>query len=143
MASPKLAVDIIVQDVSTDVEGNTSLKYLFVERKYPPLGWALPGGHVDAGETLAEAAVRELKEETGITVLLKDLIFVGYWDDPKRDPRGHVISVAFFANAWRGVPKAADDAKNLKFLTLPEAKDKLAFKDHLDMIITASRTTWL
>ena len=58
---------------------------LLVERRYPPLGWALPGGFVEAGEKVSTAAVREAKEETGLDVRLTALLHV--YSDPARDPR--------------------------------------------------------
>lgn len=96
--TPKLAVDIIaVKDRQV---------YL-IERKWPPLGYALPGGFVDVGETTADAARREFKEETGMDFIVQGL--VGVYDDPKRDPRRHVVSVAYWGT-WEGEPQAGDDA---------------------------------
>jgi len=123
MKQPKLAVDICI------INGDREI--LLVERKYPPHGWALPGGHVEIGETVEQAACRELQEETGLIVEPKDLALLGVWSDPNRDPRGHVISIAFLAKSFKGELKAADDAKNVNFFSeLPE----LAFKDHSEMI---------
>jgi 8-oxo-dGTP diphosphatase len=100
---------------------------ILIERKNPPFGWAIPGGFVDYGETLEAAATREAREETGIEVVgLKQ--FHAY-SDPKRDPRGHTVSVVFTA-IGRGVPKAADDAKNLQIFQLERLPEHLAF-DHV------------
>ena len=79
--NPVPAVDIIVE-----VAGGIVL----IERKNEPLGWALPGGFVDYGETLEQAAVREAGEETSLSVF--DLRLLGCYSDPQRDPRRHTIS---------------------------------------------------
>lgn len=80
---------------------------LLIERRDPPHGWALPGGHVDRGESLPAAAAREAKEETGLTVELCEQFFS--YSDPARDPRKHTVSTVFIGRA-SGVPIAADDA---------------------------------
>ena len=72
-------------------------RVVLVRRKYPPPGWALPGGFVDVGETLEAAAVREAREETGLDVELVDLLYV--YSDPRRDPRRHTMSAVFVARA--------------------------------------------
>jgi 8-oxo-dGTP diphosphatase len=96
--NPLPTVDIIIE-----VKGGIIL----IERKNKPLGWALPGGFVDYGESLEQAAVREALEETGLKVrLLRQL---KTYSDPGRDPRHHTISTVFLAAA-DGLPKAGDDA---------------------------------
>ncbi|MDB4968126.1 MAG: hydrolase [Myxococcales bacterium] len=114
--TPLLTVDIIIE-----VEGGIVL----IERKNPPPGWALPGGFVDVGESLAHAAMREAKEETSLDVTLVEQFFA--YSDPKRDPRGATASVVFTARAT-GEPRAADDAKNVRIYALDELP-ALAF-DH-------------
>lgn len=116
--NPSLAVDIIII--------NEDGRIVLIERKNPPYGWALPGGFVDYGETLVDAAIREAKEETCVDV--KILESLGVYDDPKRDPRQHVISAVFIATAFNQTPKAADDAKNLNVYSLDDLPE-LAF-DH-------------
>jgi len=101
---PKLAVDIIIH-----LNKGDSQELVLIERKNPPLGWALPGGFVDEGETLEHAAIREAKEETGLDVTLVRQ-FQAY-SEPTRDPRCHVVTIVFVAKA-SGTLKAADDAKN-------------------------------
>jgi 8-oxo-dGTP diphosphatase len=82
-------------------------RVVLVERKNPPLGWALPGGFVDEGEKLELAAVREAREETGLEVSLVEQFHA--YSDPRRDPRKHTISTVFIGRA-DGVPNGGDDA---------------------------------
>lgn len=99
--SPRLAVDVIVEKDS---------RVLLIQRKNPPFKglFALPGGMVEVGETVENAALRELKEETGVAAELKGIL--GVYSDPKRDPRGHVVPVVFVATHKKGEPKGGDDA---------------------------------
>lgn len=103
--TPLLSVDIIIELKQSPG------KVLLIERKYPPYGWALPGGFVDVGESIECAAVREAKEETSLVVNIEQLL--GCYSDPARDKRGHTVSAVFIASA-DGAPHAADDAKNLQ-----------------------------
>jgi 8-oxo-dGTP diphosphatase len=103
------------------VEGGIVL----IERKNPPPGWALPGGFVDVGESLSQAAVREAKEETSLDVELTEQFFA--YSDPTRDPRGATCSVVFLARA-AGQPRAADDARDVRIFRL-DSLPPLAF-DH-------------
>jgi 8-oxo-dGTP diphosphatase len=123
--TPKLMVDIVIPDE----EG----RVLLIQRGSDPYqgSWALPGGFVDVGETVEDAAVREAKEETGLDVEL--LRLVGVYSDPDRDPRGHNVSVAFLARA-EGDPSAASDAAEAAFLD-PSSID-LAF-DHESIVSDA------
>ena len=114
--TPLLTVDIIIEAAGGIV---------LIERKNPPPGWALPGGFVDVGESVAQAAVREAREETSLEVTLTEQFFA--YSDPKRDPRGATVSVVFLARAT-GTPRAEDDAKNIGVYTL-DALPPLAF-DH-------------
>jgi len=121
--TPSLTVDIIIE------VSHAPGTILLIERKYPPFGWALPGGFVDIGETLEDAAVREAKEETCLDVSLTKLL--GCYSDPKRDARGHTVSAVFIGKAV-GEPIAADDAKFLKLWKM-EDLPLLAF-DHQNII---------
>ena len=100
--NPVPTVDIIIE-----TEGE---KIVLIERKNPPFGWALPGGFVDYGESLEEAAVREAREETALDVNLVRQMHT--YSDPNRDPRRHTLSTVFIARA-QGTPRAGDDAKDL------------------------------
>jgi 8-oxo-dGTP diphosphatase len=108
---PSVAVDVICWHRKTNT-------IAVIERKYPPLGLALPGGFIDAGETVEQAAVREMREE--LNVSLSNLKYLGFYDDPARDPRRHVISFAFFAEI-NELPVAGDDAKSVRMVNMEEA----------------------
>lgn len=119
--TPLLAVDIIIELIDRPEKS-----IVLIERRNPPFGWALPGGFVDVGETLEQAAVREACEETCLEVKLK--VLLGCYSNPQRDPRGHTVSPVYIAEA-RGVPEAADDAKNLRCVPVTDLPDDLVF-DH-------------
>jgi 8-oxo-dGTP diphosphatase len=106
--TPLLTVDIIIE--MTDRPGRP---IVLIERRHPPHGWALPGGFVDVGESLEDAAVREAREETSLDVTLK--VLLGNYSDPGRDSRGHTASAVYIAEA-RGEPLAADDASDLELV---------------------------
>ena len=108
--TPLLTVDIIIE-----VRDGSETKIVLIERKNPPEGWALPGGFVDVGESLWQAAVREAREETSLEVTLTEQLFA--YSNPKRDPRGATCSVVFLGRA-EGTPRAADDAKNVAVYAL-------------------------
>ncbi len=118
--TPLLTVDIVIEMV--DRPGRP---VVLIERRHPPPGWALPGGFVDVGERLEQAAVREAREETSLDVELIELL--GCYSDPARDPRGHTVSAVYVATA-RGAPRADDDAADLGLFD-PADHPPLAF-DH-------------
>lgn len=113
---------------------------LMIERGWPPHQGmlALPGGHVDPGETSRVAAARELLEETGVQVDPESLILVGVYDAPDRDPRGRYVTVAYAATVPAGTTaQAGDDAAAIQWVPLAEPGD-LAF-DHNGIVADAWR----
>ena len=123
--TPALTVDIIIE-----MHDQPNRPVVLIERKYPPHGWAIPGGFVDVGETVSVAAVREAFEETCLNVTLD--VLLGCYSDPARDNRGHTASLVYIAHAT-GKPRAADDAADVVLLDPCDeaelAKVQLAF-DH-------------
>ena len=94
---------------------------VLVRRRNPPLGWALPGGFVEEGETLETAAAREALEETGLRVRLREQFFS--YSDPARDPRQHTVTTVYLGEA-AGEPRGGDDAAEARLWRwdgLPEA----------------------
>ena len=118
--TPPVAADVIIELV--DRPGRP---IVLIERRNPPAGHALPGGFIDVGETVEDAARREAREETGLDVQLRGLL--GVYSDPGRDPRGHTITIVYVGEA-RGEPAAGDDAAAI-VVADPEAPPPLAF-DH-------------
>jgi 8-oxo-dGTP diphosphatase len=102
--TPALTCDCVIFDAKE--------RLLLIRRKYPPFQglYALPGGFVDIGETVAEACRREVFEETGVAA--GELHLTGVYSDPARDPRGHTCSVAFLAQIGEAASKAGDDAED-------------------------------
>jgi ADP-ribose pyrophosphatase YjhB (NUDIX family) len=103
--NPIPTVDIIIEISTVEKSG-----IVLIERRNPPYGWAIPGGFVDYGESLEQAAIREALEETSLNVKLQHQFHT--YSDPERDPRQHTITTVYIATA-SGTPKAADDAINL------------------------------
>lgn len=102
-----------------------------IERSNPPFGFALPGGFVDYGESVEDAVIREVKEETNLDAL--EVKQFHTYSDPQRDPRFHTIDTVFLVKA-EGKPKAGDDAKGLKIVKLRQIlKLDFAF-DHKKII---------
>ena len=128
--NPVPTVDIIIE-----VQGGIVLIY----RKNEPLGWALPGGFVDYGESLEAAATREAREETSLVI--DNLRLVGCYSDPARDARQHTISTVYAATGY-GTPQAADDAADLTVFPIDRLPQQLCF-DHAAILADylAARTT--
>ena len=103
---------------------------VLIRRKNPPLGWALPGGFMDVGETCETAAAREAKEETDLDVRLQQLL--GVYSDPRRDPRQHTLTVVYTATA-EGIPVGLDDAAEAKIFDLNALPSPIVF-DHQKII---------
>jgi 8-oxo-dGTP diphosphatase len=127
--SPSLTVDIVIHRKDRSI--------VLVKRRNPPFQgeWAIPGGFVEYGETVEAAAVREAREETGLNVEL--LQIVGVYSDPKRDPRGHTVSICFLAREIGGELEANTDAKEAKSFPMSSLPSRLAF-DHAQMLADAS-----
>ncbi len=118
--NPVPTVDIIIEYAGGIV---------LIERKNPPFGWAIPGGFVEEGESMENAAVREAKEETSLDVELKQLLYV--YSDPSRDPRSHTVSAVFIAEG-QGELCAKDDAANAQVFS-GKLPDVMAF-DHGEIL---------
>ena len=123
--NPVPTVDIIIE-----IEACGEKKIVLIERKNPPLGWAIPGGFVDYGESLENAAFREAKEETGLDVKLLRQLHT--YSDPARDARQHTISTVFIAKA-EGIPAGADDALRACLFSTHDLPSPLAF-DHAQIL---------
>jgi len=119
--TPLLTVDVIIR-----YQGGIVL----IERKNPPPGWAIPGGFVDIGESLEDAAVREAKEETSLDVTLVEQFHA--YSKPGRDPRFHTASVAFIADG-EGILMGKDDAQKAAVFRERTLPDRIAF-DHSEII---------
>lgn len=125
--TPYLAVDGVIRLW----EGERFKGIVLVERRYEPLGYALPGGFVEVGETVEKAVLREVKEETGLDAQIVKLL--GVYSEPNRDPRFHVVSVVFVLDAY-GELKAGDDAKKAVVFPIEDLPfDKIVF-DHAKIL---------
>jgi len=112
---------------------------LLIERGWPPHQGrlALPGGHVDPGETSRAAAARELLEETGVRVAEDALVLVGVYDTPDRDPRGRYVTAAYSAVVPEGTTATAgDDAAAVRWVRIDGPGSGLAF-DHASILADA------
>ncbi len=119
--TPLLAADAIIELI--DQPGRP---IVLIERLNPPFGWAIPGGFVDLGESIEQAAIREAREE--VTLDIRLIALLGLYSQPGRDPRGSTASAVYVAEA-SGWPQAADDAKSITVVTLDALPEPLAF-DH-------------
>lgn len=117
--NPLPTVDVILYNEKKEV--------LLIKRKNPPFGWAIPGGFVDIGESVEQAAKREIFEEVGLNINLQGIF--GVYSSPDRDPRQHTVTTVFYAKIPKDqTPSAGDDAKEYKFFSL-EKLPQMAF-DH-------------
>jgi len=121
--TPYATVDIIIRLPDSRI--------VLIERKNPPLGWAIPGGFIDRGESAEQAAIREAKEETGLDVSLVRQFHT--YSVPGRDPRLHTISLVFEAEAT-GRPQGADDAKRAAAFSEEEALKLALVFDHRQIL---------
>lgn len=127
--TPLLTVDCVIFDAQD--------RLLLIQRAHEPFTdrHALPGGFVDVGETVEAAALRELKEETGVDGQIVRMI--GVYSDPGRDPRGHTVSVAFLMSAPGAEPQAGDDAAAAAFMA--NWRDLSYAFDHAQIIADARK----
>jgi 8-oxo-dGTP diphosphatase len=122
LQTPLLTVDVIIQYKKGIV---------LIERKNLPSGWAIPGGFVEIGESVEDAAIREAKEETSLDVTLIEQFHV--YSRPDRDPRFHTVSVVFIGNG-QGTIQGKDDAKKAKVFYENKLPEHIAF-DHPQIIL--------
>ena len=122
---PALAVDVIIEQDD---------RLLLIKRKNEPFKflYAIPGGFINECELVEAAAVREIREETSVDIILLDIL--GVYSKPNRDPRGHVISVVFVGKITSGVPKAGDDANSYEWLRMDDLTDSKVAFDHINII---------
>ncbi|MFV2004361.1 MAG: NUDIX domain-containing protein [Gammaproteobacteria bacterium] len=123
--TPLITADVIIEMPLVD-----DIPIILIDRKYEPYGWAIPGGFVEVGETIATAARREALEETSLEVELD--ILLGIYSEPKRDFRGHTACAVFVGNA-SGKPVAADDARDIALFDPFNIDVEMAF-DHQQII---------
>lgn len=125
--TPYLSVDGIIELYKDKVFQGIVL----IERLNEPHGLAIPGGFVDIGETVEDAVVREMKEETDLDVEILSLLNI--FSDPSRDPRFHTASVVYICKA-EGIPRGLDDAKEAIVYQKEDIPfDKLVF-DHAQIL---------
>lgn len=133
IATPKLAADCVVF---------LPQGLLLIRRGFPPFegGYALPGGFIEIGETAEAACARELAEETGLSVAPAALRLVGVYSEPRRDPRGHCVSIAYTLRLGTSAPIAGDDAAAVEIV--PDWRQVTLAFDH-DRIVADAERLWL
>ncbi len=129
--SPHLTVDGIILHKN---------KIVLVRRKNPPFKdfFALPGGFVNYGETVEDAVIREIKEETGLETKIKNIF--GVYSDPERDPRGHTVTIVYCLKVIGGKMKPSSDAVSVKLFSLNNLPE-LAF-DHQKILGDFKKTNF-
>ncbi len=127
MSSPFIAVDAVIR--------TNDNKIVLIERKFEPLGLALPGGFVEYGESCEHAVKREVEEETGLKFNIDKL--VGVYSNPLRDPREHVISIVYSGEGY-GTLTAGDDAERVKTIDIKEL-DARIFRNEMNLVFDHSR----
>ena len=123
--NPVPTVDVILQKGS---------EILLIKRKNEPFKdhLALPGGFVNQGENVENAAIREVMEETSLQI--EPIEILGVYSDPKRDPRRHILTVVFIGIILEGIPIPKDDSSEIELIQLDDIQKKdLAF-DHKQIL---------
>lgn len=122
--NPSPTADVIIYDPDRGV--------VIIKRKNYPFGYAIPGGFIDEGEQAEAAAIREMKEETGLDVELTGVL--GVSSRPDRDPRGHTLTVVFIGKPLNpGSLRGGDDALDARFYPLDQIPEPFAF-DHAEIL---------
>lgn len=122
--NPAPTADVVIYEPDRGV--------VIIKRKNPPYGYAIPGGFIDEGEQAEVAAIREMKEETGLDVELLGIL--GVSSRPDRDPRQHTLTVVYIGKAKNPEDlRAGDDALEAAFYPLDKLPSPLAF-DHADIL---------
>jgi ADP-ribose pyrophosphatase YjhB (NUDIX family) len=114
--SPTLTTDVIITHSQGMKEG-----IVLIERKNPPHGLAIPGGFAEYGLTLEQNAGKEAREETGLEVVIENPGQPLVFSDPRRDPRGHMVSTVYWGRGY-GELRAGDDAAAARLYTVPEVR---------------------
>ncbi|WP_414999137.1 NUDIX domain-containing protein [Desulfovibrio sp.] len=122
--NPAPTADVVIYEPDRGV--------VIIRRRHAPIGFALPGGFIDEGEQAEDAAMREMREETGLDVGLTGLL--GVYSRPKRDPRQHTLTVVFTGKARNpDAIQAGDDAAQAAFYPLDALPEPLVF-DHAEIL---------
>ncbi|MCH7230193.1 NUDIX hydrolase [Glycomyces sp. L485] len=127
-------------NLTTDIIAFRGGEVLLIERGWAPFEGhlALPGGYVDSGETCRTAAAREAAEETGLDLDPVRLYQVGVYDEPGRDPRGRVVSVAYAVTVPFGTRvQAGDDAASAAWVDIQDALQRPMAFDHKQVLADA------
>jgi len=129
-ARVQVTVDVVIFTIR-----DGALNLLLVRRGIEPFRgrWAMPGGFILEGESLEQAALRELREETGVAEVYIEQLYT--FGDPGRDPRGRIITVAYYALIAmdRALVRAGTDAAEARWWPVAELPKRLAF-DHARII---------
>jgi 8-oxo-dGTP diphosphatase len=116
-------VPVIIQNSKKEILLGKRAKQIF----YPNI-WGLPGGMVEHGEPLRDAAIREIKEEMGIDIKIIKQSSKIYEDFPKKECNLHLVDIPFYAKITNGIPKPKDETKEVKWFKPEELKKlKLAY----------------
>lgn len=142
-ARPALTVDVVVIRENGELNSDLDYEVLMIRRKNEPFQGmlALPGGFVNEGETPPEAALRELCEETNIQNSGSPHL-IGVYGDPRRDPRGWVVSVAYLCQVPKGTDAlAGDDATEAAWVPVDQVADETLAFDH-NRIVNDALEIW-